>query len=73
MTPAANSLSGLAILVLEDDYHLAEELCLGLSEAGAKVLGPAPSVADGMKLLEAYPLPDAAVMDVKHGLLFCKK
>ncbi len=57
-------LSGLSILVVEDDYHLAEELCLGLQEAGARVLGPAPSVADAMGVLALHPTPDAAVLDV---------
>ncbi len=58
------SLSGLAILVVEDDYHLAEELCLGLGEVGARVLGPASSVATALELLAAHPSPDGAVMDV---------
>ncbi len=57
-------LSGLAILVVEDDYHLAEELYLGLQEFGARVLGPAPSVAEAMRVLALHPRPDAAVLDV---------
>ena len=61
---AGPDLSGLAILVVEDDYHLAEELYLGLQEAGARVLGPAPSVSDAMRVLALHPRPDAAVLDV---------
>ena len=60
-------LSGLSILVVEDDYHLAEELYLGLQEAGARVLGPVPSVADAMGVLALHPRPDAAVLDVNLG------
>ncbi len=60
-------LSGLAILVVEDDYLLAEELCIGFREAGAQVIGPAPSVADAMGLLATSPMPDAAVLDVNLG------
>ena len=56
--------SGLVILVVEDDYYLAEELCLGLQDAGAQVLGPAPSVVDAMQVLAMHPKPDAAVLDV---------
>ncbi len=59
-----SDLSGLVILVVEDDYYLAEELCFGLQEAGAQVLGPAPSVADAMRVLALHPKPAAAVMDV---------
>ncbi len=66
MTPGSG-LSGLTVLVVEDDYHLAEELCLGLHETGARVLGPAPSVADAMGVLALHPRPDAAVLDVNLG------
>ena len=60
-------LSGLRILVVEDDYHLADELCTGLQEAGAQVLGPAPTVAHALGLLANNPRPDAAVLDVNLG------
>ena len=59
-----HGLSGLVILVVEDDYYLAEELCFGLQEAGAQVLGPAPSVADAMRLSAVNSKLDAAVLDV---------
>ncbi len=67
MAAAEPCLSGLTILVVEDDYHLAEELCLGLCEAGARVLGPAPTVAEALGILANHEQPDAAVMDVNLG------
>ncbi len=62
-----SGLSGLAILVVEDDYYVAEELCFGLREVDAKVLGPAPSVAEALAILTSHPRPDAAVLDVNLG------
>ena len=60
---------GRRILVVEDEYMLAEDLRLELEDAGAVVLGPAPSVADALALLadaEGGP-PDAAILDLNLG------
>ena len=60
---------GRRILVVEDEYMLAEDLRLELEEAGAVVLGPAPSVADALALLAdaAGGPPDAAILDLNLG------
>ena len=52
------------ILVVEDEYMLAEELCTNLAEAGASVVGPAATVAAGLALLHAAAHLDGAVLDV---------
>jgi CheY-like chemotaxis protein len=61
--PAAG-LHGLRILVVEDEYLLAEDLRQGLEKLGAEVLGPAASVEQALKLLQSDNLPDGAVLDV---------
>jgi CheY-like chemotaxis protein len=52
------------ILVVEDEFFLAQELCQSLTEAGALVLGPARSVRDALALLDATTDLDGAVLDI---------
>lgn len=61
------SLAGRRVLVVEDEYFLAQELKRALGGAGAIVLGPAPSIADAMRLLEQEVAPDGAILDVDLG------
>jgi DNA-binding response OmpR family regulator len=61
------ALSGRRILVVEDDYFLAEEWNRKLKAAGAAVLGPVPSVEAALELLEADDAPDLVVLDVNLG------
>ncbi|HKU14255.1 MAG TPA: hypothetical protein VJQ52_07645 [Steroidobacteraceae bacterium] len=58
-------LAGQRILVVEDQYAIALDLCEGLNRLGASVIGPAPSVEDALNLLESKSPPDFAVLDVK--------
>lgn len=53
------------ILVVEDEYYIADDLATVLRSSGADVLGPAQSLPAAMQLLERDPRPDAAVVDVK--------
>lgn len=55
------------ILVVEDEYLLADELATELADEGATVLGPAPTVERAMALLEAPPLPHGAILDLNLG------
>ena len=59
-------LEGFCILVVEDDYLIAQDVSGSLKRAGATVLGPVPSV-DKAKRLLAAEAPDAAVLDVNLG------
>ena len=43
---------------------IAEAIALVLSEAGAKALGPAPTVAEAIRLVAAEGRVDAALLDV---------
>lgn len=56
--------TGKRILVVEDEYFIASGLARDLEASGADVLGPVPTVADALRLIEAEPL-DGAVLDVK--------
>ena len=60
------SLEGRRILLVEDDYMIAQDVAGGLEREGAEVVGPAPSVAASLRLIERGGL-DAAVLDVNLG------
>ena len=61
------SLDGRHILVVEDEFFVALDLEQSLQDAGATVVGPAPTVADALALIEGEPALDAAVLDVNLG------
>jgi CheY-like chemotaxis protein len=55
------------ILVVEDEYLLADELTIQLADRGATVLGPASSVRAALSLIEAEGELDGAILDVNLG------
>ena len=60
-------LNGKRIVVVEDDYLLASDICRELRELGATVLGPAPTPFYATQLIGRRKI-DAAVLDVQlHG------
>ncbi|MDR9776001.1 response regulator [Rhizobium hidalgonense] len=61
---AEGILRGWRVLVVEDEFMLAEDLCQELAEAGAVVIGPAQSLERAMELLAVPDGLDAAVLDV---------
>ena len=60
--PIEPRLPGVQVLVVEDQYLVADSLCFLLEGLGARVLGPAPTVARALEL--SAQAPDAAVLDV---------
>jgi hypothetical protein len=52
------------ILVVEDEYMLANELRIELGDAGAIVLGPVGTLEGALTMIEAEPHIDGAVVDV---------
>lgn len=62
----ASRLQGLAVLVLEDDFYLADDTRQALEGAGARVLGPFADAASGLRALE-HEIADCAVVDVNLG------
>ena len=60
------TLDRCCILVVEDEYYLADELALELADNGATVLGPVPNVCDALALIDRHS-PDGAILDVNLG------
>lgn len=54
------------ILVVEDEWLLADSLAIGFHELGFVVLGPAADTAASARLIESER-PDAAILDVHLG------
>ena len=62
--PQAGSLKGLRLLIVEDEYAIAFDLTDTLEEIGASVVGPAPSVANALALIDSEAELDGAVLDI---------
>ncbi|MBV6809942.1 response regulator [Xanthomonas campestris pv. pennamericanum] len=58
------ALAGRRILVVEDDYLLAESLNDLLVEAGVSVVGPIGNVPDALSLVASGQAIDGALLDV---------
>ena len=57
-------LRGLRILVVEDEYMLAEDLRRALVRLDVEVVGPVATVAQALELVESGEAPDGAMLDV---------
>jgi DNA-binding response OmpR family regulator len=55
------------IMVVEDDYLLATQLRRDLQRLGARVLGPFPSAAAALRLIDSGQEVDGATLDVTLG------
>lgn len=60
-------LAGLTVLVIEDEFLVADLLCLALEDAGATVAGIAGTLAEALHLAGAPAAPDLAVVDWNLG------
>ncbi|AEQ51744.1 response regulator [Pelagibacterium halotolerans] len=60
----ADSIAGKCVLVVEDDYVLAREVCNDLKNHGVNVLGPAPTVHYASLIIGRRRL-DGAILDIK--------
>lgn len=59
----ARPLLGLRVLVVEDDYFIALELCTALRAAGADVIGPARDLESGLAAVRREHI-DCGVLDI---------
>jgi CheY-like chemotaxis protein len=57
-------LSGRRVLVVEDEYFLAEDIVQTLKEMGARIVGPVGELEEATNLVNADIAIDAAVVDV---------
>lgn len=60
-------LDGRKVLVVEDEFLLADDLARSLEEIGAVVVGPVRTVSAALALIESEPALDAALLDVNLG------
>ena len=58
------NLEGLQVLIVEDEYLLAEEVCDLVKEMGAAAVGPFSNAAAALEFLLQGPQPDIAVLDI---------
>jgi FixJ family two-component response regulator len=63
---SSTELAGLAVLVVEDDYYLADDTQRTLEAAGALVAGPYARVAESLSRLAEGRI-DCGVLDVNLG------
>ncbi|MCR0983096.1 response regulator [Roseomonas populi] len=68
MSSVTGPLAGRRILLVEDEYLIAETMEEWLGRAGADVIGPVPSVEQALALIEMEAgALDGAVLDVNLG------
>lgn len=58
-----SALKGAKVLILEDEYFLADDLARALRDAGAQPVGPVNTVQQAEELV-ASESPDAAILDL---------
>lgn len=64
MRDLASKLTGRRLLVVEDEYFLADDLASRFRAQGASVVGPVASVDDALDLLDGGEAVDCAVLDL---------
>jgi len=57
-------LNGCRILVAEDEFLLADELCYTLRDIGATIVGPAASVDEAIALMDTGEAIHGAILDI---------
>jgi CheY-like chemotaxis protein len=58
------SLQGKRILIVEDEYLIADDICDALTDCGAQVIGPVATLDAANRLIETELVIDAALLDV---------
>ncbi|MBI0535915.1 response regulator [Roseomonas sp. KE2513] len=55
------------VLVVEDEFFIADDIAEALRELGAEVIGPVPRLSEALNLIESAGPIDFAVLDVNLG------
>ena len=58
------ALGGCRILVVEDEYYIADDLARAIRRIGGEVLGPAPTREKALELLDTAERVDLALLDI---------
>jgi len=58
------TLANRRVLVVEDEYFIADDMAKALRKLGAEVLGPVPTSGKALTLLSSDQRIDAAVLDI---------
>jgi DNA-binding response OmpR family regulator len=64
MRKQSDRMRGRRVLLVEDEYFVADDLKRSFEEAGAEILGPVPTIDQALQLFESTTGIDAAVLDV---------
>ncbi len=56
--------AGRRILIIEDEYFLADDLANEFTQCGADIIGPLTSVEEAIELLQSAACIDAALLDI---------
>ncbi|HEY4163712.1 MAG TPA: hypothetical protein VGM59_11660 [Dongiaceae bacterium] len=74
MTIRAADLTGLKVLVIEDNFLVADVLCESLREYGCEIVGPAPDIDRSEKLIDQNisdgETLSGALLDINLGGFF---
>jgi DNA-binding response OmpR family regulator len=62
-TVHASLLSGYRVLVIEDEYFLADDIARSLQSCGAEILGPVSEIESASRILN-FEIVNAAVLDI---------
>ena len=57
------NLRGQCVLIVEDEYFLADDLAKGFTDAGIAILGPVPSLSKAL-MLAAHKQIGGAILDI---------
>lgn len=64
MKSATDRLAGMKVLVVEDDYFIATEMCRSFETEGVQILGPVGWIGDALALIARSDRIDGAVLDI---------
>jgi CheY-like chemotaxis protein len=60
-------LAGRRVLVVEDEYFLADDITQSLKSSGALIVGPIAYIQDALDIVDANATIDGAVLDINVG------
>lgn len=64
---ASRDLAGSRVLIVEDEYFLADDARSTLLGVGAQVIGPVPTAAEATALIEGSQTIDCVLLDINLG------